>query len=194
MNVKAEAYFTARMQWREELLALRSIILSCGLSEDFKWNRPCYTFENGNVVSVAPLKDHCWALFFKGALLVDPSGRLVKAGDNSHIARVIKFRSVGAVADDEPLLRTLINQAIEVEKSGQKVDVKAAKTVVHPDELIQKLEENPAFKAAFLALTPGRQRAYNLHFSQPKQSKTRLSRIEKCMPDILVGKGLNDFR
>jgi uncharacterized protein YdeI (YjbR/CyaY-like superfamily) len=177
--------------WPEELKKLRSIILDCGLTEDLKWGMPCYTSQNRNIVLLAAFKEYCSLGFFNGALLKDPNGLLIKPGENTQAGRQFRFTNVQQIIEIEPTLKAYIREAIEVEKAGLKVPLKKHPEPI-PEELQNKLDKIPAFKAAFAALTPGRQRAYILHFSAPKQSQTRQSRIEKCMPQILKGKGLHD--
>lgn len=177
--------------WGDELMRLRNIVLDCGLHEDFKWSQPCYTFQNSNILLVTALKEYVAIAFFKGALLKDTNDILVAPGENSQSARLIRFTDVKDIIEMEDILRTYIFEAIEVEKAGLKIKFKKNPEPI-PIELKQKLDENPALKTAFKALTPGRQRGYILHFSQPKQSKTRITRIEKCIPKIFNGEGLND--
>ncbi|CAL1519461.1 DUF1801 domain-containing protein [Chitinophaga sp. MM2321] len=193
MNPKVDAYFSKVEKWQKELEKLRMILLDCMLTEELKWGAPCYTFRKSNIAIIGGLKEYCVLSFFKGALLNDANGILVKPGDNTQSARVIPFTKVREIVEMEPILKAYIFEAIEVEKAGLKVDFKEKTALIFPEELQRKLDENPAFKRAFHALTPGRQRAYNLYFSAPKQSKTRDSRIEKCMQQILNGKGLNDW-
>lgn len=179
-------------RWPEELELLRSIALECGLKEDLKWSMPCYTYENNNIVMVAAFNEHAVLSFFKGALLKDAHGILSKPGDNTQAARQARFTDTASVKTLEPVLKAYILEAIEVEKAGTKVQFKKADEYDIPEELQQKFGENPALKTAFYALTPGRQRAYLLHFAAPKQSQTRSARIEKYMQHILDGKGLYD--
>lgn len=171
---------------------LRAIVLDCGLAEELKWRAPCYTFQDGNVVIIQGFKEYCALMFFKGALLKDAKGVLVKPGENTQAGRQIRFSSVREIAAMEPTLKAYIREAVEVEKAGLKVKVKKKRNFVIPDELRQKFAELPALKTAFGALTPGRQRAYVLYFSAAKQPKTRESRVAKCARQILAGKGLND--
>jgi len=177
--------------WEEELAKLRVVILDCQLTEESKWGVPCYTFQKKNVVILSALKEYCAVSFFKGALLKDPKGVLEKAGENTQAARVIRFTNVRQIAKMKSTLKAYIGEAIEIEKAGLKVSFKASPEPI-PEELIGKMDEMPALKTAFEALTPGRQRGYILHFSSAKQSKTREARIEKCVEKILEGKGLND--
>jgi uncharacterized protein YdeI (YjbR/CyaY-like superfamily) len=191
MNPQVNEFLSKAEKWPDELEKLRSICLDCGLTEELKWGQPCYIFHNSNVVIIGELKDHCALSFFKGALLYDTEGILIKPGENTQLGRWIKFNNVEEIIEMEPILKAYIYEAIEVEKAGVKLDTKKEPEPV-PEELQNKLDEIPAFKTAFYALTPGRQRAYILYFSAPKQSKTRASRVEKCMLQILKGKGLND--
>ena len=178
--------------WVEEMQQLRRIILDCGLTEEVKWSMPCYTSEKRNIVLMSAFKEYCALSFFKGALLKDVKGILIQQTENTQAARQIRFTDVQQIVELEPVLKAYIAEAIEVEKAGLKVDPKEKPELAFPEELQKKLDKNPALKTAFEALTPGRQRGYILHFSQPKQSKTRESRIEKWLPQILDGKGLND--
>lgn len=192
MNPTVDFYFSKAVKWQEELERLRMIVLSCGLTEELKWGVPCYTFQNGNIVLIHAFKDYCALLFMKGALLQDANGMLIQQTANVQAARQIRFTTVQETAEMEATLKAYIYEAIEVEKAGLNVDLKKTVEFVIPEEFEHKLAENPALKTAFAALTPGRQRAYILHFSQPKQSKTRASRVEKYTPRILAGKGLTD--
>jgi uncharacterized protein YdeI (YjbR/CyaY-like superfamily) len=193
MNPKVDDYLSTVTKWQDEMVKLRAIVLDCGLSEDFKWHQPCYTFDNGIVVLITPFKDYCALAFFKGSLLKDPKGILVSPGPNSRSMRQIRLTGVQQIAEREPVLKSYIQEAIEIEKAGLRVQKDASLSI--PEEFQRKLDESGALKAAFNALTPGRRRAYLMHFSQPKQSKTREARIEKCVPQILEGKGLDaDYR
>lgn len=179
-------------KWKNEIETLRMIILECGLTEELKWGKPCYTFQNSNVVILQEFKEYCAMMFFKGALLKDPQGILVKPGENSHAARQIRFTNVKQIQEQEETVKMYIQEAIEVEKAGLQVEEKKVSEYTMPQELLDKFEEIPKLKEAFESLTPGRQKAYILYFSKAKQSKTRQSRIEKYIPHILNGKGLND--
>src|SRR6266851_4937845 len=192
MNPKVDFYFSKAKKWQEELEKLRTIILDCALTEELKWGVPCYTFQKSNIVLIHVFKEYCALLFFKGALLNDANGLLIQQTKNVQAARQIRFTNVRQIVKMKPILKAYIHEAIEVEKAGLKVPLKKTKEFDIPDEFQNKLNKNPALKKAFKALTPGRQRAYILYFSQPKQSKTRESRVEKCMKQILNGKGLND--
>jgi uncharacterized protein YdeI (YjbR/CyaY-like superfamily) len=188
----ADEYFRKATKWTEELAKLRKIILDCQLTEEIKWRAPCYTYQKSNVVIIQAFKDYCALLFFKGALLKDANGILVKIGENTQAGRQARFTSVRAIARTEAILKAYIREAIEVEKSGLKVNYKKTADFAIPAEFQSRLDRTPSLKAAFQALTPGRQRAYILHFSAPKQSKTRESRVENWVQQILDGKGLND--
>lgn len=179
--------------WTEELETLREIVLECGLTEELKWSVPCYTFEGNNIAIVSAFKEYCAISFFKGVLLKDGNGILSKQGENSQSGRLVKFTDVRQIIEKESILKEYIQEAVEIEKAGLKVEYKNVSEYEIPDELQNKLNQNEAFKNAFNALTPGRQKGYILHFSQPKQSKTRESRIEKSMPRIFLGKGLNEY-
>jgi uncharacterized protein YdeI (YjbR/CyaY-like superfamily) len=190
MNPQVDAYLSKAKKWQNEMRKLRTIVLDCGLTEELKWYQPCYTLQNGIILLISAFKEYCALAFFKGSLLKDPKGILVRSGDNSQAMRQIRFTDVQKIVEMEPVLKSYIQEAIETEKAGLKVQ-KNPKVAI-PEEFQKKLDEIPTLKAAFDTLTPGRQRAYIMHFSQPKQSKTRESRIEKCMPQILAKKGLDD--
>ena len=192
MNSKVDFYFNKAKKWQEELRKLRIIILDCGLTEELKWGVPCYTFQKSNLVLIHVFKEYCAVLFFKGALLNDANGILIQQTENVQAARQIRFTNVREIVEMATILKAYIYEAMEVEKAGLKVNFKKNTELIFPVEFQKKLDEIPALKAAFDALTPGRQRAYNLYFSAPKQFKTRQSRVEKCMQQILNGKGLND--
>jgi uncharacterized protein YdeI (YjbR/CyaY-like superfamily) len=192
MNPKVDAYFSNAKKWRKELQKLRRILLDCQLTEELKWGKPCYAFEKRNMIIILSLKEHCVLLFFKGALLKDPNGILIKAGENTEAGRQMRFTDIREIVEMETVLKAYIHEAIEVEKAGLKVNFKKITELKIPEEFQKKLDEIPALKTAFDALTPGRQRGYIFYFSAPKQCKTRESRVEKCMQQILDGKGLND--
>jgi len=192
MNPKVDFYFSKAKKWQEEFEKLRLVILDCGLTEELKWGVPCYTFEKKNIVLIHGFKEYCAILFIKGALLQDVHGLLIQQTKNVQAARQIRFTNLREIVELEPILKAYIHEAIEVEKTGLKVNYKKAAEFIIPEEFINKLEEVPGLQDAFDALTPGRQRAYILYFSAPKQSKTRESRIEKWLQQILNGKGLND--
>jgi len=192
MNPKVDVYLSKAKKWQEELEKLRMIVLDCQLTEELKWGVPCYTFQKSNIVLIHVFKEYCALLFFKGALLHDTNGILIQQTKNTQAGRQIRFTNVREIVEMEPILKAYIYEAIEVEKAGFKVNFKKTTEFIIPEEFQNKLDEIPALKTAFDALTPGRQRAYILYFSAPKQSKTRESRVEKCMQQILNGKGLND--
>jgi uncharacterized protein YdeI (YjbR/CyaY-like superfamily) len=192
MNPKVDFYFNKNRKWQEEIRKLRLIILDCGLTEELKWGCPCYTFEEKNIVLIHVFKEYCAVLFFKGALSNDSENILIQQTKNVQSGRQIRFISVQEIEELKPVLKSYIKEAIKVEKAGLKVKFKKTAEYKIPEELQVRLDEMPALKTAFKALTPGRQRGYILYFSAPKQSKTRVSRIEKYMPQILSGKGLND--
>jgi uncharacterized protein YdeI (YjbR/CyaY-like superfamily) len=191
MNPKVDVFLSKAKKCQEEFEKLRMIILDCGLTEELKWGKPCYTFQKSNIVIIQGFKEYCALMFCKGALLNDPNGILKKPGENTQAARQIRFTNVREIVEMEPILKAYIYEAIEAEKAGLKVNFKKNPEPT-PEELQNKLDEIPALKTAFDALTPGRQRAYILYFSAAKQSKTRESRVEKCMQQILNGKGLDD--
>jgi uncharacterized protein YdeI (YjbR/CyaY-like superfamily) len=191
MNPKVDAFLERATAWREEMEALRKVCLAHGMEEELKWGKPCYVFEGSNVAIIQGFKDSCALLFPKGALLSDPEGLLEKPGENTQAARRMRFTSLKEIAMRKAAVKARIQEAIEVEKGGLEVEFKKDPEPV-PAELEARFKEDPAFKKAFHALTPGRQRAYILHFSSAKQSTTRTSRIVKCMPRILEGKGMND--
>jgi uncharacterized protein YdeI (YjbR/CyaY-like superfamily) len=192
MNSKVDAFIGKAEKWQEEFETLRTIILDCQLTEDFKWGKPCYTFENSNIVLIHGFKEYCAVLFFKGALLKDAMNILVSQTENTQATRQIRFIDVDEIVEMETILKAYISEAIEVEKAGLEVEYKKTSEFTIPEEFQNKVDENPALKTAFESLTPGRQRAYILYFSGAKQSKTRESRIGKYIQKILDGKGLND--
>lgn len=190
-DARVEAYYAKAKRWRQEMLALRAILLDSGLREEFKWRSACYTHDGGNVATVWGLKNFCGLSFFKGVLLRDPKGILVAPGDNSRSVRMVRFTSVADIVAMEATLKDYVRAAIEVEKSGQRVDF-AKDDLAYPAELTRALDDDPRLKAAFAALTPGRRRGYVLHFGRPLQAKTRTARIGRCAPRILAGKGMHD--
>lgn len=192
MNPKVDWYFDKAEKWHDEIEKLRTIILDCGLAEELKWGCPSYTFQKSNIVLIHVFKEYCAVLFFKGALLNNTNGILIRQTENVQAARQARFTSVKEITENEAVLKAHIYEAIEVEKAGLKVDLKKTAEFAISEEFQRKLDEVPALETAFYALTPGRQRAYLLHFSQPKQSKTREARVEKSMERILDGKGLED--
>ncbi|MFF2907498.1 YdeI family protein [Paenibacillus sp. NPDC057934] len=191
-NPKVDEFLDKAKKWKEEYEKLRNIILDCGLTEEYKWMHPCYTHENKNIVLIHGFKDYCALLFHKGALLKDAHGILIQQTENVQAARQIRFTNIQEIVDIETIIKAYIIEAVEVEKSGLEVELKKNTEYTIPEELQNKFAEMPALKDAFEALTPGRQRAYILHFSEAKQSKTRTARVEKHMQHILNGKGLND--
>lgn len=192
MNPKVDFFFNKAKKWREEYEELRRIILDCGLAEELKWGVPCYTSQEKNIVLIHGFKEYCAILFPKGALLKDPKGILIQQTENVQSARQVRFTGVNEILKLEPALKAYIHEAVEVEKAGLKVALKKTSEYKIPEEFQVKLDEVRGLKAAFEALTPGRQRAYIFHFSQPKLSKTREARVEKSVPQILKGKGLDD--
>jgi len=192
INPKVDWYFSKAKQWKEESQKLRAIVLDCGLTEELRWGKPCYTFQNANIVLIHGFKEYCALLFMKGALLKDPKGILIQQTENVQAARQIRFTNVRVIVEMGPLLKAYIKEAIEVEKAGLEVNYKKTSEFKIPEEFQNKLDKIPALKRAFAALTPGRQRGYLFYFSGAKQSKTREARVEKCMPQILKGKGLDD--
>jgi uncharacterized protein YdeI (YjbR/CyaY-like superfamily) len=192
MNPKVEFYFEKAGQWQDETRALRKIVLSTGLDETLKWGVPCYTLNGNNVVLIHVFKAYCALLFHKGALLKDPHHLLIQQTAQVQAARQIRFTGMHEIAGREDIIRAYVYEAIEVEKAGLKVPLKKTEAYAVPEEFQHKLDEMPALKAAFEALTPGRQRGYLLHFASAKQAKTREARIEKYIPQILDGKGLDD--
>ena len=193
MNPKVDFYFSKTNNWQNEIKKLRTIILDCHLAEELKWGCPCYSFEKSNIVLIHVFKEYCALLFFKGALLKDTKGILIQQTANVQSARQVRFTNIQQIVKLEPTLKAYIYEAVKVEEAGLKVELKKTAEYSVPEEFQKQLDKKPALKKAFNALTPGRQRGYMLYFSAPKQSKTRESRIEKCMPQILDGKGLNDL-
>ena len=191
MNSKIDEFVKKATKWQEETKKLRSISLGFPLTEEMKWGKPCYTFQETNSIMIYGLKESCAIAFFNGALLKDVHGILIKPGPNTQAGRWIKFTSLREIVEREAIVKAYINESLEVEKAGLKVNFKKNPEPI-PEELQNKLDAIPALKTAFNELTPGRQRGYILYFSAPKQSKTRESRIGKCVPQILKGKGLND--
>jgi uncharacterized protein YdeI (YjbR/CyaY-like superfamily) len=192
MNPKVDIFLSKAKNWQEEFKELRTIILDCHLTEELKWGVPCYTFEKRNIVLIHGFKEYCAILYFKGALLKDPKGILIQQTKNVQAARQIRFTNVQEITKIENILKAYIFEATAVEKAGLKVNFKKTSEFTIPEEFQNKLDEIPALKTAFNALTQGRQRAYIFYFSAPKHSKTRESRIAKCIKQILNGKGLND--
>jgi len=191
MNPKVDFYFKDK-KWQEELEQLRKIALDCQLTEELKWGTPCYTYQKKNIVLIHDFKEYCAFLFFKGALLKDTEGILIQQSENVQAARQIRFTNLKEITAQKSILKAYIYEAIEIEKAGLKVELKKTSEFPVSDEFQQQLDNDSTLKKAFEALTPGRQRAYLLNFSQPKQAKTREARVEKAIPNILNGKGLND--
>jgi len=191
-NLKVDIFLSKTKKWRNEFEKLRTIILNCGLTEEYKWMHPCYTFQGSNVVLIHGFKEYCAILFFKGVLLHDEKGILIQQTKNVQAGRQIRFTDIKEIVKLEKILKAYIYEAVEVEKAGLKVKMKKTSEYKMPEEFKKKLHEMPALKTAFKSLTPGRQRAYIFYFSQAKQSKTRSSRIDKYVQQILAGKGLND--
>ncbi len=192
MNPKVDAFLNKAKQWQKEMATLRAIILDCGLIEELKWAKPCYISQGRNIVIIQGFKGFCALLFTNGALLKDAKKILEKPGENTQAARRIPFTTAKEILEMESILKAYIKEAIKIEKAGLKVDLKKTSDFIIPEELKLRFENTPALKTAFTALTPGRQRAYLMYFTAPKQPKTRESRIEKCLHQILAGQGLND--
>lgn len=192
MSGGVEAFFEADNPWKTAYAKLRTILLDCGLAEELKWGKPCYTYENNNVVLIHGFKDYCALLFIKGALLKDSEAILVQQTENVQAARQIRFTSAEQVDGLQEAIKTYVQEAIEVEKAGLGIEFKPSTEYAMPVEFQVKLTSDPALSAAFEALTPGRQKGYLLYFSSPKQAKTREARVEKCISQILIGKGLDD--
>jgi uncharacterized protein YdeI (YjbR/CyaY-like superfamily) len=192
MNPKVDFYFNKVQKWQEEVRKLRTIIIDCGLTEELKWGCPCYTFQKSNIVLIHDFKEYCALLFFKGALLHDAEDILIQQTKNVQSARQVRFTNINEVVEREAIIKTHVFEAIEIEKTGLEVNFKKTTEFEVAEEFQNKLDGSAILKTAFEALTPGRQKAYLLHFASPKQSKTREARVEKWMPLILAGKGLND--
>ena len=192
MTTKIDQFFQNATQWKREMEELRRIVLDCQLNEEEKWGVPCYTYSKANIIIIHGFKEYCALNFFKGALLLDSEKILVQQTENSQASRQIRFTNLKEISEKAAILKAYIFEAIDVEKAGLKIDYKKVEDFNIPEELIQKWTEQPSLKIAFENLTPGRQKAYLLHFSDSKQSKTRLARIEKNIPRIMNGKGLND--
>lgn len=191
-NPKVDFFFTNEKKWRKEFEKLRTIILDCGLTEELKWGHPCYSFENSNIVIIQGFKEYCAILFPKGVLLKDPNAILVQQTENVQAARQVRFTRLQEIVKLATVLKAYIKEAIEAEKAGLKITYKKTSEFKMPEEFRKRLSEDSALRSAFEKLTPGRQRGYLLHFSAAKQSQTRESRIEKCIPLIFDGIGLND--
>jgi uncharacterized protein YdeI (YjbR/CyaY-like superfamily) len=191
-NPQVDAFLRKAEAWRAEFEGLRAITLGCGLTEELRWGWPCYTLDEHNIVLIHGFKDYCALLFFKGALLNDPEGILIRQTENVQAGRQIRFTGVRQIEEMEDGIKSMIRQAIDVEKAGLKVEKKRTEEFSVPDEFRKRLEEDDKLHDSFYTLTPGRQRAYLLYFSSAKQSKTRESRIDKYVQPILDGKGLDD--
>lgn len=191
-NSKVDKFLSTAKTWQEEFEQLRMILLDCDLTEEFKWGKPCYTFEGSNVVLMHGFKNYCALLFHKGVLLDDKANILIQQTKNTQSARQIRFTNADEIVEMEHIIKAYVNEAIEVEKAGLEVDFKDTSEFEFPEEFQNKLDDNPELEKAFEALTPGRQRGYLLYFSGAKQSKTREARVEKSIPQILDGKGLDD--
>ncbi|GEP90600.1 Uncharacterized conserved protein YdeI, YjbR/CyaY-like superfamily, DUF1801 family [Chitinophaga terrae (ex Kim and Jung 2007)] len=191
MNPKIDSFLSRATNWHDEMEKLRKILLSCDLTEELKWGKPCYSHHGKNIVIIQGFKDYCALLFFKGYLLSDPEGVLVKTGQNTVVGRQMRFTDAKTITKLAPVIKAYIYEAIEAEEAGIKADVKKEALPI-PEELRSAFSKNTKLKTSFQALTPGRQNAYIFYFSQPKQSKTRTARIEKYIPYILQGKGMND--
>ena len=192
MKPTVEEFITKNKNWKEELTKLRSIVLDCGLTEEVKWYQPCYSFNGSNLIILGSFKDFCTLSFFKGVLLKDEQKILEFAGKNTQSAKIIKFNNLHQINELESVLKDYIKEMIALEKSGAKVTFKTIEEQKLPEELEEIFSQDKDFEKAFKSLTPGRQRAYLLHFSSAKQSATRISRIEKLKPKIFEGKGLNE--
>ena len=192
MNPKVDEFISSATKWQPEIKQLRLLLLDCGLTEEFKWRMPCYCFKGNNIVLIGSFKEFCTLSIFKGILLQDSNGILSKPGENSQSMRFFKFTNLEEITDNQSIINAYIYEAIEIEKAGLKVIFKSNTELELVEELQIAFDKNPDLKTAFNALTPGRQRAYNLHFSEAKQSKTRETRIEKYTQRIMNGKGIND--
>lgn len=192
LNLAVNAYIGSARKWQPELEKFRAIVLDSGLTEEMKWGVPCYSVDGSNIVLLHTFKDYCAMLFFKGALLKDPIGILVQQTENVQAARQVRVTSAAQIDEMESILKDYLREAIAIDKAGLKVPFKPTTEFAMPEEFKRQLDASPALKKAFEALTPGRQRGYLLHFSSAKQAKTRAARVEKCMPHILDGKGLDD--
>ncbi len=192
MNPKVDKYIQSTNKWQDELTKLREIILGCQLEESLKWGSPCYTFNGSNILGIRGFKEHCAAWFFKGALLRDPYKILLSSSEDTLSLRQIRFTSMDEILETEQKLREYIYEAVDVEKAGLSIPARKNAAVGVPEEFQKRLDDMPELNTAFSNLTPGRQREYCLYFSEPKQAATKEARIEKCLGQILEGKGLND--
>ncbi len=192
MNPDVDFYFQRAEEWEDELRELRQLVLDSGMTEELKWGVPCYTVERANVLLIHYFREYCALAFFKGVLMKDPEKMLIQQTENVQATRQLRFTDVAEIRELEPIIRSYINEAIDIEKAGLKVAYRKTEEYHVPEEFQQRLDEDADLRAAFERLTPGRQRGYLLHFAQPKRSTTRYSRIDKCTPRILEGRGLND--
>lgn len=192
MHPQVDEYIEKADKWQAEMLELQSILLECGLTEAYKWRVACYTFQNSNVIIIGKFKEYCTLSFLKGVLLQDSENLLISPGENSQSARIMKFTDIEEITSKQQIITAYVYEAIKVEKAGLKVELNKSKELTFPDELLEKFAQDPDFQEDFTALTPGRQRAYNMFFTAPKQDKTRLARIVKYIPRIIDGKGIND--
>lgn len=192
MNKEVDVYLAKAKKWQKEMYLLRDLLLACKLEETIKWGKPCYTIDGSNVVMIQAFKDHCDLGFFKGALLQDKNGILIKAGENTQAGRQLRFTNIKEIEKQSKLIKAYVNEAIGVEKDGIKYAPESKAELIHIEELIQIFKKDLSLKKAFESLTPGRQRAYLIHFSGAKQSETRIARIQKQRAKILCGKGMND--
>jgi uncharacterized protein YdeI (YjbR/CyaY-like superfamily) len=192
MDNRVTVFLKREKKWKEEMTFLRKVVLSCDLNEDFKWMHPCYTNNNKNIVLIHGFKEYCALLFHKGALLKDPKNILIQQTKNSQVARQLRFRNIDEIKNNEGTIKDYIKEAIKNEQEGKKVALKKTSEYSIPKELTEKFKESPDYEKAFKKLTPGRQRSYLLHFTSAKQSKTRVSRIEKAIQKIYEGKGYNE--
>ena len=192
MNSKVDDFISQNENWQQEFILLRRLLLDCLFTEEIKWGKPCYTYIRKNCIILYSLKDYCALGFMKGSLMKDPEKLLVKPGENSQSSRYMKFLNIEEIHAKTPIIKAYLFEAIAIEKSGIEVDFIAKNNLAFPEELLHFFDKDPAYKAAFFSLTPGRQRAYNLHFCGAKQSQTKITRIEKYRDRILSGKGIND--
>ncbi len=192
MNSKVDDFISQNENWQQEFILLRRLLLDCLFTEEIKWGKPCYTYNRKNCIILYSLKDYCALGFMKGSLMKDPEKLLVKPGENSQSSRYMKFLNIEEIHAKTPIIKAYLFEAIAIEKSGIEVDFKAKNNLTFPEELLHFFDKDPAYKEAFFSLTPGRQRAYNLHFCGAKQSQTKITRIQKYRDRILSGKGIND--
>lgn len=190
--MKADRFFEKDQKWQLEMETLREIVLECDLEEEIKWMHPCYTYQNNNIVLIHSFKDYCALLFFKGVLMKDPAQLLIQQTENVQDRRQLRFIHLEEIIQNRTLIKAYILEAIEIEKAGLKVEYKPTSEFTMPEEFKELLDSDEAIKTAFERLTPGRQRGYLLHFSSAKQAKTRIARIEKYLPKIMEGKGMED--